>query len=148
MKSIYPEFPLSIQHIYCCFTTNKLARQHETSVYPLKNTHCPVTYPEAIENGMESNIDRKLETDTPLNILTASALTLPGLLHFDIILASEYNDEVDFQYSHYQEGKRDIYGIIQDNAGNLNPQKLPQNLNPIEVDSLHGSSRICRPRHD
>jgi hypothetical protein len=44
---------------------------------------------------------------------------------------------VDFQYSHYQEGKRDI---------SVSPDTIKtfgsKSFNPIEVDSLHGSAKI------
>ncbi len=41
-----------------------------------------------------------------LKALTATALSLPGMMAQPIFAAE--GDEVDFQYSHYQEGKRDI----------------------------------------
>ena len=65
-----------------------------------------------------------------LQALTAAAVSLPGLLISQAHAAE--GDEVDFQYSHYQEGKRNI---ITNNFGNVNNIK---NTNPIEVDSLHG----------
>ncbi|NOS75365.1 MAG: DUF3570 domain-containing protein [Methyloglobulus sp.] len=80
-------------------------------------------------------------THTPasLQALVAAALVLPGLVQHPAQAAED--DEVDFQYSHYQEGKRDILGTVSDATG-FNAQKVPQNLNPIEVDSVHGSARI------
>ena len=74
-------------------------------------------------------------TQTSLSALTTAALVLPVLLQTTAHAAEE--DSVDFQYSHYQEGKRDIYG-----SGLNGIEKLPQNLNPIEVDSVHGSGRF------
>ena len=74
-----------------------------------------------------------------LQALITAALVLPGLVQPTAQAAED--DELDFQYSHYQEGKRDIYGL--DYLNNNNGQiKLPQNLNPIEVDSVHGSGRF------
>ncbi len=70
-----------------------------------------------------------------LAALTATALALPGLLSSVVAHAAE-GDEVDFQYSHYQEGKRNI-AIT--NGVDITKGK---SFNPIEVDSLHGSSRI------
>jgi hypothetical protein len=70
-----------------------------------------------------------------LTALTATALSLPGLLS-PMAYAAE-GDEVDFQYSHYQEGKRDISVI---DAGRLVTGE--KSFNPIEVDSLHGSAKI------
>ncbi|NOU22880.1 MAG: DUF3570 domain-containing protein [Methyloglobulus sp.] len=72
---------------------------------------------------------------TSFSALTAAALLLPGLPPASAQAAED--DSVDFQYSHYQEGKRDIYGY-----GLSGIEKLPQNLNPIEVDSVHGSGRF------
>ncbi|NOU21949.1 MAG: DUF3570 domain-containing protein, partial [Methyloglobulus sp.] len=71
-----------------------------------------------------------------LRALTATALSLPGLLS-PVVQAAD-GDEVDFQYSHYQEGKRDI-------AIGGDPYTANQgakSFNPIEVDSLHGGARI------
>ncbi|NOU21313.1 MAG: DUF3570 domain-containing protein [Methyloglobulus sp.] len=44
-------------------------------------------------------------TALPLHSLTAAAFTLPGLLQ-PVAYATE-EDSIDFQYSHYQEGKRE-----------------------------------------
>jgi Protein of unknown function (DUF3570) len=82
-------------------------------------------------------------TTYPLSTLTAAAMVLPGLL--PAISHAAEDDSVDFQYSHYQEGKRDIYGNLGSvDNGILSDEtiKLPQNLNPIEVDSIHGSGRF------
>lgn len=72
--------------------------------------------------------------------LTAAALALPGLLPIAAQAAEE--DSVDFQYSHYQEGKRDLSGLAYDFNGGFYSTKLPNQLNPIEVDSIHGSGRF------
>ena len=87
----------------------------------------------------ETAINRHMNLS--LQALVAAALVLPGLVQHTAQAADD--DEVDFQYSHYQEGKRDIYGTIYSPPifaqGAI---KIPQNLNPIEVDSVHGSARI------
>ena len=75
-----------------------------------------------------------------LKALTTTALSLPGLL-VSITHAAE-GDEVDFQYSHYQEGKRGISVFTQDPITGLNSAKGTKSFNPIEVDSLHGSARV------
>ncbi len=62
-----------------------------------------------------------------LQALTAAALLLPGLLQSPQAAAEE--NEVDFQYGHYQEGYRNLYGA-------------QSKFDPIEVDSLHGSAKI------
>jgi Protein of unknown function (DUF3570) len=70
-----------------------------------------------------------------LKALTATALSLPGLLS-PMAYAAE-GDEVDFQYSHFQEGKRDI-SVVDGNE----LASGAKSFNPIEVDSLHGSARV------
>ncbi len=65
--------------------------------------------------------------NSALQALTVAALALPGLLQPTTCLADD--DEVDFQYSHYQEGKRSLL-------------KVPNNRNPIEVDSIFGTSKV------
>ncbi|NOU44372.1 MAG: DUF3570 domain-containing protein [Methyloglobulus sp.] len=62
-----------------------------------------------------------------LHALTAAALILPGLLQSPAYAADD--DEVDFQYSHYQEGKRNLGGVVND-------------LNAIEVEGLHGGAKV------
>jgi hypothetical protein len=85
--------------------------------------------------------EQKTRTPASLQALVAAALVLPGLVQHTAQAAED--DSVDFQYSHYQEGKRDIYGMVLDlPTETSNVQKLPQNLNPIEVDSIHGSARF------
>ncbi|SJM92581.1 DUF3570 domain-containing protein [Crenothrix polyspora] len=65
-------------------------------------------------------------TSASLQALTAAALALPGLIAPPVFAADE---EVSFQYSHYQEGKRQLFDS-------------KSTLNPIEVDSLQGSAKI------
>jgi hypothetical protein len=83
-----------------------------------------------------------------LHALTAAALILPGLLQPTAKAAPADEDSVDFQYSHYQEGKRDIYGftniIGSGELAQAHPDKLkqPNHVNPIEVDSIHGGGRF------
>ncbi|MEO1882370.1 MAG: DUF3570 domain-containing protein [Methyloprofundus sp.] len=62
-----------------------------------------------------------------LQALTSAALVLPGLVSSPV-KALEVNS-VDFQYSHYQEGGRDLINI---NSG----------LAPIEVDTIHLRSNL------
>ena len=78
---------------------------------------------------------------SPLQALTTAALVLPGLMS-PIAHAAE-GDEVDFQYSHYQEGKRDISSVISDpQTGDNKVSGIKNALNPIEVETLHGSAKI------
>lgn len=62
-----------------------------------------------------------------LQALTVAALALPGLMLPAVCQAED--DEVNFQYGHYQEGKRNLYNV-------------PNNRNPIEAESLLGKARI------
>ncbi|MEQ1557665.1 MAG: DUF3570 domain-containing protein [Methyloglobulus sp.] len=78
-----------------------------------------------------------------LHALTAAALILPGLLHQTAQAAAD-DDEIDFQYSHYQEGKRDqgqATRPFNDGTKDVN-LKLPSYRNPIEVEGVRGSARI------
>ncbi len=59
-----------------------------------------------------------------LQALTSAAVVLPGLL-LSSAQAAE-GDHINFQYSRYQEGKRNLFGI-------------PNSLDPIRADVLHGS---------
>ncbi|PXW84932.1 uncharacterized protein DUF3570 [Nitrosomonas sp. Nm84] len=59
-----------------------------------------------------------------LHALTSAALVLPGLLVTPGHAAG--TDRINFQYSRYQEGERNLFGA-------------PNNLKPISADVLHGS---------
>jgi Protein of unknown function (DUF3570) len=85
--------------------------------------------------------EQKTRTPASLSALTAAALVLPGLLPFITHAADE--DSVDFQYSHYQEGKRSIYTSFYNfDTSSTETFRVSQKLNPIEVDSIHGSGRF------
>lgn len=78
---------------------------------------------------------------SPISRLTAAALVLPGLI--PVVSQAAEDDSIDFQYSHYQEGRRDGYDpYVFDDTGVEKKVAVPNNLNPIEVESLHGSARI------
>jgi Protein of unknown function (DUF3570) len=72
-----------------------------------------------------------------LQALTTAALILPGM--FSPPALSAEGDEVDFQYSHYQEGKRDI--AFQTNDP-FSPAIERKSFNPIEVEGLKGSAKF------
>jgi hypothetical protein len=74
-----------------------------------------------------------------LQSLTAAALILPGLLQVSAYAADD--DEVDFQYSHYQEGNRAVYIDPTMNPAYLSGTSV-NGLHAIEADSLRGSARI------
>lgn len=61
-----------------------------------------------------------------LQALTAAALSLPGLMPAS---ASAAEEEVGFQYGHYQEGKRDLAGVN-------------SRFDPIEVNTIHGNAKV------
>ncbi len=78
-----------------------------------------------------------------LSRLTSAALLLPGLLQNAAHAAED--DSIDFQYSHYQEGKRGATFTDSTNSITGMPVrniKVPNNRNPIEVDSIHGSAQV------
>ncbi len=53
------------------------------------------------------------------------------------------DDSVDFQYNHYQEGRRDGFNpYVFDDSGVEIKAAVPNNINPIEVESLHGSALL------
>ncbi len=62
-----------------------------------------------------------------LQALTSAALVLPGLIASPV--KAEETNVAGFQYSHYQEGKRNLYNV-------------PNNLDPIAVDSIYGSASL------
>ncbi|PKM11790.1 MAG: hypothetical protein CVV13_07835 [Gammaproteobacteria bacterium HGW-Gammaproteobacteria-3] len=62
-----------------------------------------------------------------LQALTSAALILPGLMSQVAEAASE--NVAEFGYSHYQEGKRDLFNVR-------------NSMNPIEVDSVHGNTSL------
>ena len=66
-------------------------------------------------------------SSSSLQALTVAAMALPGLIMPTAYAAED--DEVNFQYGHYQEGKRNLYNV-------------QNNRNPIEVDSLLGRAKI------
>ncbi|MEQ1545209.1 DUF3570 domain-containing protein [Methyloglobulus sp.] len=84
--------------------------------------------------------DAKKQPDLSLQVLTTAALMLPGLL--SPVAHSAEGDEVDFQYSHYQEGKRNISTVATDLLIGSNSVAGIKSFNPIEVESLHGSAKI------
>jgi len=80
--------------------------------------------------GLAAEPKDKLPTapSPALQALTVAALALPGLM-LPMAAGAAEDDEVDFQYSHYEEGKRNLYGA-------------KSTLHPIEVDSVLGKARI------
>ena len=76
-----------------------------------------------------------------LQALTSAALVLPGLMSHAVHAAD--GDEVAFQYSHYQEGKRSLSNVVIDNvSGDNTVAKLKNGANPIEVDSVFGHAKV------
>jgi hypothetical protein len=84
-------------------------------------------------------------TKYPLQLLTGAALLLPAFLQPSMTYAAAEEDSVDFQYSHFQEGRRegthtDSVNIVTNAVINNIP--VANSRDPIEVDSLHGSARV------
>ncbi len=71
--------------------------------------------------------ENKGSLNSTLHALTSAALVLPGLI-LEPSKAAE-TDSAEFQYSRYEEGKRDLFNV-------------PNNLDPIEVNSIYGNSSI------
>jgi hypothetical protein len=70
---------------------------------------------------------KEKSNNASLQALTAAALLLPGLLQSPICIADD--NEADFQYGHYQEGQRQLYGVS-------------SKFDPIEVETLHGGAKL------
>ncbi|MGE0859794.1 MAG: DUF3570 domain-containing protein, partial [Gammaproteobacteria bacterium] len=70
-----------------------------------------------------------------LKALAAAALALPGLVAPGTTRAE--GDGVDFQYSHYSEGERDILGRAGAGRRLGGVTALDSKFDPVEVDSLH-----------
>ncbi len=82
----------------------------------------------ADRNGIKPKEEKISQfSSATLPALTAAALILPGMLQPAAQAAED--GEIDFQYSHFQEGKRDLFNTL-------------QNFNPIEVDSIKGSGKF------
>lgn len=77
--------------------------------------------------------------NTALQALSLAAIALPGLLPLATMAAE--GDEVDLQYTHYQESKRDIYTAYTNSTQLFG--KVPNHYQPIEADSLHGHSKMA-----
>lgn len=67
-----------------------------------------------------------------LSALTVAALSLPGLMLSPA--PADAQETVDFQYGHYQEDNRSLYGA--------NGEQLKSKYDPIEADSLFGSVHL------
>ncbi len=92
-------------------------------------------------NLQASIANQKSNEPSALQALTGAALLLPGLI-YPVAHAAE-GDEVDFQYSHYQESKRNISGLSADlNSGENTVAGIKNTYNPIEVESLHGHANV------
>ena len=68
----------------------------------------------------------KKQANQALQALTAAALALPGLV---LPPAQAAEGEVAFQYSHFQENDRNLFGV-------------KSKFEPIEVESIYGSGNF------
>ena len=95
-----------------------------------------------LEPVFQVNKDFKKAEFSSLQSLTKAALLLPGLLSTPVHAAE--GDEVDFQYGHYQETNRSVYGLVANpSTGTNSVSSISTGLKPIEVDSLHGGAKIA-----
>ena len=74
-----------------------------------------------------SDSKQSLVKSDKLKRLTLAATALPGLLAAPLLYAED--EEGAFNYSYYQEGKRNLYG-------------LPNSMQPIRVDTLNSTGHI------
>jgi hypothetical protein len=113
-------------------SVNRLFSSRARQTSPERNFQAALCSESA--EGFAKRILKKTECPS-LNALTTAALLLPGLLSPSAHAAE--GEEVDFQYSHYQEGKRNLtfFGINDDGSMTLTPGK---SFNPIEVESVNG----------
>ncbi len=94
-----------------------------------------------VGHKVSKNLVMSSVTENSFTALTAAALVLPGLL--PLITHAAEDDSVDFQYSHYQEGRRTgSIGYVYNGFNVETKYAIPYFNNPIEVDSLHGSGRF------
>lgn len=77
-------------------------------------------------DSRDKNTKVGIALSTSLQALTAAALSLPGLIPSPVSAADE---EAGLQYGYYQEGNRNLYGVV-------------SRFKPIEVNSLHGTSKF------
>jgi Protein of unknown function (DUF3570) len=74
-----------------------------------------------------------------LRAFCLSALALPGMV------SAEGDDEAGYQYSHYEEGVRDIFSNVSTTSHGVQSNsivKIPNQYQPINVDSEHGFARF------
>lgn len=81
-----------------------------------------------IEQALDGENNERL-SDAPnrLKILTLAAMALPGIALTKAVMAED--DEGSFNYSYYQEGKRNLLG-------------LPNTMQPIRVDTLNSTGSV------
>jgi hypothetical protein len=92
---------------------------------------------------LRDRITTKKTAPTLLQQFNTAALLLPGLLATPPAVLAAEDDEVDFGYSHYQEGYRQGNSIYRPNSqtGVWHNYAQPKDK-PIGVDSLYGHSNI------
>ncbi len=83
--------------------------------------------PKSTEASETSSSKSLVSSISAFQALTAAALVLPGLMLAPPCTAED--DEMGFQYSHYQETKRNLYDV-------------PNNTKPIQVDSIQGGTKV------
>ena len=92
----------------------------------MQRNSTPLCQGNSHESG-DSEAPLSVKSKSTLHALTSAALVLPGLLISSGHAAG--TDRINFQYSRYQEGERNLFGV-------------PQSLKPITADVLHGSGNF------
>ena len=86
--------------------------------------HHPKSHQDLGRGNSENSETLTVKSRNTLQALTSAALMLPGLISTPGHAAGQ--DRINFQYSRYEEGGRNLYGV-------------PHSLKPISADVLHGS---------
>jgi hypothetical protein len=112
---------------------------------------------QAAPQSLRQRPHKKSNTSTVLQAFCLSALALPGVFSTAVADDADGEDEVGYDFSHYEEGNRSIYtlGSTTTNvqlSGGRHPQsvsttaygsqQIPNNYQPITVDSESGFGRF------
>jgi hypothetical protein len=117
----------------------KVKKGHDSSICARFASDSGMVYQKETDEARKHSL--KKSNGNALQALTSAALLLPGLF-CNLALAAD-GDEVDFHYSHYQESERNISSaVINPLSGDNAVAEIKNSLNPIEVDSIFGRSKV------
>lgn len=100
-----------------------------TKPFPVNAPPGSVDHSELSGSQSQQPQNQQSGNKTILQALTSAALVLPGLLTTPAQAVDSSIGSVNFQYSRYQEGRRNLHSVRSD-------------LDPIMVDTLHGSGTL------